>query len=242
MRLGGGLGYKTPTLFTSEVDERDYRFLNGYRNNITAEKSYGANFDINYKTKTNGWDLTVNQTFFYNQIDQPISLYYQYGIVGPNPVFAQYYNEAKPLQTAGFETYVAAKHDALELYFGYVYTNAKRKYNATNENLPLIARNKLASIIAYEFSDKFRVGLESSYTGKQYLDNGTQTQDYLFTAIMMRYGFKKVSFVLNCENLFDYRQNKNNQVVIPPYTNPKFPEIWAPLDGRVINLSMMIKW
>jgi iron complex outermembrane receptor protein/outer membrane receptor for ferrienterochelin and colicins len=242
MRLGGGLGYKTPTLFTSEVDERDYRFLNGYRYNITAEKSYGANFDINYKTKTNGWDLTVNQTFFYNQIDKPISLYYQYGIVGPNPVFTQYYNEAKPLQTAGFETYVAAKHDALELYFGYVYTNAKRKYSATNENLPLIARNKMAAIVAYEFSDKFRVGLESSYTGKQYLEDGTQTQDYLFTALMMRYGFKKVSFVLNCENLFDYRQNKNNQVVFPPYTNPKFPEIWAPLDGRVINLSMMIKW
>lgn len=242
MRFGGGLGYKTPTLFTNEVDERDYKYLSGYVNTIAVEKSYGANVDVNYKTKVNGWDLTVNQTFFYNQINKPISLYYQYGIIGTNPLFSQYYNEAKPLQTVGFETYVAARYDELELYFGYVYTNAKRKYNTVNENLPLIARNKLATIIAYEFSDKFRVGIESSYTGKQYLDNGTKTQDYLFTAIMLRYGFKKVSFVLNCENLFDYRQNKYSQVVFPPYSNPTFPEIWAPLDGRVVNVSMMIKW
>ena len=242
MRLGGGLGYKTPTLFTNELDERDYRFVNGYRNTIEAEKSYGANFDINYKIKKNGWDLTLNQTFFYNQIDKPISLYTQYGIVGPNPVFIQYFNETKPLISGGFETYVAAKKDELELYFGYVFTNAKRKYNAINENLPLIARNKLATVIAYEFNDHFRVGIESAYTGKQFLDNGTQTQDYLFTAIMMRYGFKKVSFVANCENLFDYGQNKNNPVVFAPYTNPSFPEIWAPLDGRVINISMMLKW
>jgi iron complex outermembrane receptor protein/outer membrane receptor for ferrienterochelin and colicins len=30
--------------------------------------------------------------------------------------------------------------------------------------------------------------------------------------------------------------------VIAPLTNPSFPEIWAPLDGRVINLSMHLKW
>lgn len=242
MRLGGGLGYKTPTLFTSEVDERDYKYLSGYESNIAVEKSYGANFDINYKTKINEWDLTINQTFFYNQIDKPISLYYQFGIIGPNPIFARYYNETKPLKTAGFETYIAARKDELELYLGYVYTNAKRKYNTVNENLPLIARNKLATVIAYEFSDHFRAGIEAAYTGKQYLDDGSQTKDYVFAAAMIRYGFKKVSFVLNCENLFDFRQNKNNQVVFPPNTNPSFPEIWAPLDGRVINLSMMLKW
>ncbi|MBC7587520.1 MAG: hypothetical protein H7178_04095 [Chitinophagaceae bacterium] len=162
--------------------------------------------------------------------------------MGPNPVSIQYYNEIKPLETLGSETYIAARQDELELYFGYVYTNAKRRYNAINSNLPLIARNKLATVIAYEFSSKFRAGIEAAYTGKQFLDNGTQTQDYVFAAAMIRYGFKNISFVLNGENLFDYRQNKNNKTVFPPNTNPSFPEIWAPLDGRVINLSMMIKW
>ncbi len=242
MRLGGGLGYKTPTLFNSEIDERDYRFITGYSHNIQSEKSYGSNFDINYKTKLKSWDLTFNQTFFYNKIDNPILLNYNFLIGNPFVYTINYSNANKPIQTTGFETYIAATKDALELYFGYVYTYAQRNYDAINSNLPLIARNKLATVIAYEFSENFRAGVEASYTGKQYLENGTTTNDYVFAAVMLRYNIKKLSLVLNCENLFDYRQNKNNTIVFPPYNNPKFSEIWAPLDGRVINLSMMIKW
>lgn len=58
---------------------------------------------------------------------------------------------------------------------------------------------------------------------------------------MMRYNIGKVSLVLNCENLLDYRQNKKNVVVFPPLNNPTFPEIWAPLDGRVANFSIYWK-
>ena len=239
MRIGGGLGYKTPTLFNSEIDERQYRYIAGYKVGTTAEKSYGANFDVNYKTTVDGWNLTFNQTFFYNRIDKPLILESLPTILF-TPVY-MYMNQTQPLETAGFETYIAAHKDALELYLGYVYTNAKRKYNPAQSNLPLIARNKLATVIAYEFSKKFRLGVEAAYTGKQFLDNGQTTTPYVFAAIMMRYNIGKTSIVLNCENLFDYRQNKNNQVVFPPLNNPNFPEIWAPLDGRVVNMSVFFK-
>ena len=239
MRIGGGLGYKTPTLFNTEIDERQYRYIAGYKVGTTAEKSYGANFDVNYKTNLGGWNLTFNQTFFYNRIDKPILLE-TLPTVGIPPIY-MFMNQTQPLVTAGFETYIAAHKDALELYLGYVYTNAKRKYNPTQPNLPLIARNKLATVIAYEFSKKFRAGVEAAYTGKQYLENGQKTTPYVFAALMMRYNIGRTSIVLNCENLFDYRQNKNNQVVFPPLSNPNFPEIWAPLDGRVINMSLFFK-
>lgn len=238
MRMGGGLGYKTPTPFNSEVDERDYHYLLGYAGGVQAERSLGVNYDINYKNRFGEWQLTLNQTFFYNQIRHPLTLRTS-GL--PTPVY-YYDNEQQNLQSAGFETYVQATHDELELYFGYVYTDAKRKYDAANPNLPLIARNKFATVVAYEFSKTFRAGIEAAYTGKQYLDNGTTTEPYLFTAAMLRYTIGKAAFVLNCENLFDYRQNKRNTVVFPPYTNPRFPEIWAPLDGRVVNLSMYVKF
>jgi hypothetical protein len=61
-------------------------------------------------------------------------------------------------------------------------------------------------------------------------------------ALMMRYNAGRFSFVLNGENLLDYRQSKQQPVVFPPYNNPSFPELWAPLDGRVINLSVQFKW
>jgi len=238
MRIGGGLGYKTPALINSELDERQYPYILGYVSNIQPEKSSGLNFDINYKTKADEWELTFNQTFFYTNISSPIYLSY----TPTTPSYYQYYNYSKPLQSLGFETFVAAKQDELELYLGYVYTDAKRKYNDANPNLPLVAKNKIATIIAYEFSEHFRAGIETAYNGKQYLDDGTVKQDYVFAAAMVRYSFSNVSIVLNGENLFDFRQNKNEQVVLPPSNNPYFKEIWAPLDGRVINLSVMFKW
>ncbi len=238
MRVGGGLAYKTPALINSELDERQYPSILGYASNIQPEKSSGLNFDINYKTKANEWELTFNQTFFYTNISSTIYLSY----TPTTPSYYQYYNYSKPLQSLGFETFVAAKQDELELYLGYVYTDAKRKYNDANPNLPLVAKNKIATIIAYEFSEHFRAGIETAYNGKQYLDDGTVKQDYVFAAAMVRYSFSNVSIVLNGENLFDFRQNKNEQVVLPPSNNPYFKEIWAPLDGRVINLSVMFKW
>ncbi len=249
MRLGGGDGYKTPTLFNSEMDERDYKHLTGLSTAIKSEKSLGMNFDINYKLRTNGWDITLNQTVFYNSIQHPIVL--MNAMVDPlmNPLnlsnnnsLLTYYNETKTLESKGLETYFQAIKAPFEFYAGYVYTDAKRNYNSLNPNLPLIAKHKFASVIAYEFDEDFRIGLESSYTGKQHLDNGLTTTPYLFTALMMRYNIGKAAFVLNCENLFDERQNKNKSIVGLPLNNPSFPEIWAPLDGRVINLSMYLKW
>lgn len=235
-RLGGGLGYKIPTPFTAEVDERMYKNLLPINPNNKPERSVGINTDLNYKTKIAGWDITFNQGFFLTQINQPLLL------VNPaTQLYSFYENASNPLISKGAESYVQLRKDELEVYFGYTYTNAERRYNAINKQLPLIARHKLASVIAYEFSDNFRAGIESAYTGKQYLDNGTTTQPYLFLAAMIRYNVGKLSFVLNGENLFDYRINKKQAVVFQPYTNPSFPEIWAPLDGRVINLSVNIK-
>lgn len=233
-RLGGGLGYKIPTVFSSEIDERDYPNLLPLQN-VKAERSVGTNWDINYHQKIKGWDLTANQTLFYNRINDPL--------ITATDGFGQisFYNAPDAITTKGFETYIQVLHDALEIYLGYIYTSAKRLYDKNQPHLDLIARNKFATIIAYEFSHNFRAGIESAYTGKQYLDNGDRTPGYLFVAAMMRYDYKNLSFVLNCENLLDYRQTKKESIVIPPLTNPTFKQLWAPIDGRVVNFSVRIK-
>ncbi len=239
LRLGTGWGYKTPTLFNAEVDERSYRYLNGFAPGIKAEGSMGVNMDINYKKRLGDeLTLTLNQTFFFNSIRRPL-------LLETDPVNtgqSTYLNAPAGIRSAGMETYVQLSDEALELYLGYVYTHARRRYDALNPQLPLIARHKLASVVAYRFGKSFRAGIEAAYTGKQFLDDGTTTSPYLFAAAMVRYNIGKVALVLNGENLFDYRQNKKQSVVFPPYQNPSFPEIWAPLDGRVINLSLYWKW
>ncbi|MGI9139474.1 MAG: TonB-dependent receptor, partial [Sediminibacterium sp.] len=249
MRIGGGEGYKTPSLFSSEVDEREIHYIIGFSQNIKSEKSIGANYDINYKTIIDDWELTLNQTFFYNKIDNPIT--FQYApitylatnyIMAPSHPFYYFANETKSLESKGMESYIQAMKAPFELYAGYVYSDAKRNYHSYHPNLPLIAKHKFATVFSYEFSDDFKAGIEASYTGKQSLENGSFTTPYTLAALMVRYNLGKASFVFNCENLFDQRQNKNGSIVIPPYTNPSFPEIWAPLDGRVFNISMHLNW
>lgn len=234
-RLGGGMGYKIPTVFSNDIDERDYPFLQPLTG-VKAEKSIGANWDVNFKTRLGEADLTINQSFFITQINDPIA------VDSSNPTAIVFYNADKPLFTRGTESYVQVHYDELEIYLGYVFTDAKKKYDDLHPYISLSARNKFASVIAYEFSSHFRAGIEAATTGKQYLDDGSTTPSYLFAAAMMRYNIGKFSFVLNCENLFDYRQTRQENIVIPPLTNPAFKQLWAPIDGRVINLSVMVKW
>jgi hypothetical protein len=190
---------------------------------------------VNFRKHIGEWELTINQTFYITRINDPV-------VITKNANTILYNNAVKPLRTTGTESYVQVHHNDLEIYLGYVYTVAKQLYNPAHPYISLSARNKFATVIAYEFSPAFRAGIEASGTGKQYLDNGNTTPAYLFAAAMIRYDIKKFSFVLNCENLFDYRQSRKEQIVFAPYTNPSFPQLWAPADGRVINLSMKIKW
>ena len=238
-RLGGGMGYKTPSLFAAEIDERDYPKVFPPPSTdppLKAERSTGVNWDINYKNVVNGWHITVNQMFYITSIKYP-----QYFGTIPNGVIYTA-NAGKPVDTKGFETYVAVSHDALEIYLGYTFTDAQKKYDATHPHVSLSAKNKFASVLAYEFSSKFRAGIEAAYTGKQYLDDNSTTSPYLFAAAMMRYDIKNISFVLNCENIFDYRQTRKENIVYGSVSNPSFKQIWAPIDGRVINFSARINW
>jgi hypothetical protein len=59
---------------------------------------------------------------------------------------------------------------------------------------------------------------------------------------MMRYDIGKLSFVLNCENLFDYRQTKKENIISGPPNNPEFAQLWAPIDGRAVNLSVRVQF
>lgn len=236
-RLGGGRGYRVPTPVTNEIDERDYSKVEPFNASvINPERSEGINWDINYKINENGWRVTINQMFYVTRINKPVVS--ATGINGN----IYFFNAPKPLITKGFETYVTVFHDELELYAGYTFTIAKQLYDNLNPYVSLSARDKFATVIAYELSDDFKTGIEFSYTGKQYLDNGQITPGYIATAAMVRYNLKYVSFVLNCENLLDYRQSKKEIIVYGSNVNPSFKQIWGPTEGRVFNLSAKFSW
>jgi iron complex outermembrane receptor protein/outer membrane receptor for ferrienterochelin and colicins len=235
--LGVGFGYKIPNALAPQTTDYALQKIQSLPSGIQAEKSIGYNAEVNYKTTWgDGNELFVNQAFFLTQLNHPvIATVLNNGDVVFN-------NQAKPIITKGSDTYIRAVINDWELYAGYTFTIAERKYLAQNQFVPLTPKHRFAFTIVKDFEKAgFRFGVEGSYTGRQYRENYTLTPGYLFIAVMMEKNLgKHFSVVLNGENILDYRQSKEEVLYTGTITNPVFNPLWAPIDGRVINLS--VKW
>ncbi len=236
-RAGLGLGYKTPNALSPQTTDYAIQNILPLPSTIKAERSIGYNAEVNYKLD---WgeenELFINQAFFLTQLNDPIV-----GTVSGNGDVT-FSNVSKPVVSKGFDTYIRTTVHGWELYAGYTFTIAERKYLQQDQFIPLTPKNRFAFTIVRDFEKQgFRFGIEGSYTGHQYREDYTQTPGYLFLAGMVE---KKVgkhfSFVLNGENLLDYRQSKVEQLYTGSVSNPVFNPLWAPIDGRVINFS--VRW
>ncbi len=236
-RAGIGFGYKVPNALAPQTTDFSIQKIMTLPAGIKAEKSIGYNAEMNYKTSWGeGNELFVNQAFFLTQLNDPVVA----TVSSTGDVF--FNNESKPIITKGFDTYIKAVIHEWELYAGYTYTIAERKYLGQNQFIPLTPRNRFAFTLVRDFEDAgFRLGIEGSYNGYQFRDDYSKTPGYFFMAAMVEKKLgSHISVVLNGENLFDYRQSKVEALYTGPVSNPVFKPLWAPIDGRVLNLS--VRW
>lgn len=232
MRSNVGLGYKNPS---SSSGPLQYALQNNIINSARAERSLGGNVEGNFhKRFSSSVNLVLNETFFFTNIFNP-------AVDSTQAQTTTIYNASKGVKTKGWDTYMRLEIHDIEIYAGYTYTQPIQQYNTTQPYIPLTPLHRFASTVVYEIEGKWRFGIESSWNGRQYLNDGSQTRSYWLMAAMIERKFKHIGLVLNCENLNDFRQNKIEHVVLPPYNNPSFKPIWAPLDGRVVNLSLVWK-
>lgn len=236
-RIGGGLGYKVPSIFTEQTETNQYQNILPL-NNVEAEKSIGGTFDINYRTTLfEDLDISINQMFFYTQINKPLVL----ESIGSSFGFA---NANKPVNSAGFETNLKFifKED-FKFFVGYTFTDAKATYLTGNQILPLLPKNKLNLTLLYEKEDNFKFGLEGYMTDRQFLTNGTQTPLFWeFGFMAEKTLWEHFAFFINFENFTDTRQSRYKRVVNAPNTNPTFDEIWTHTEGFVFNGGIKIKF
>ena len=235
-RVGGGLGYKIPTIFTEQTETVQYQKVLSL-NNVTAERSIGATADINYKTILfEDLSLSLNQLFFYTRINKPLIL--------QTSTSRDYFfsNAAKPVISTGFETNLKLifKED-LKLFIGYTFTNARATYQAVNRFLPLLPKNKVNLTLMYEKEDNFKFGLEGYFTDRQYLYNGSRTPSFWEFGFMAQKSIHKISVFINFENFTDQRQSNYKTVVNPPHDNPTFDDIWNHTEGFVVNGGIKLK-
>jgi len=237
MRLGGGGGYKTPTVFTEDAERIQFKNVLPIDVSKTkAEQSIGGNFDINYKTPlSEKLFMTINTLFFYTQVRSPLILV---------PTMTGLYEFQQPkgfIDTKGVETNIKLTYGDFKLFIGYTLADVKQHYNGNETTFPLVAQHRLNNVLMYEIEDKLKIGLEAYYYSPQKLNDGATGREYWLCGLMAEKLWEHFSIFVNFENILDTRQTKFDTIYTGTITNPTFRDIYAPVDGFVINGGLKLK-
>jgi iron complex outermembrane receptor protein len=235
-RIGGGLGYKIPDIFTEEAEYINFENVLAIdKSTVDAERSYGVNFDVNYQTRlSDEIGFSINQLFYVTAINDGLLLNST-----DNGLF-QFENAPDEIFSKGAETNIKFTYKDFRWFLNYALIDTKLNYLPGNPQKPLTAKHNAGSVLMYE-SEKWRIGYETFYTGKQFLSNGTETTDFVTMGLLVMRNFKLGSVFVNFENFTDRRQSRFSPLVLPPHENPVFPEIYAPTDGFIFSVGLVIK-
>jgi outer membrane receptor for ferrienterochelin and colicins len=235
-RIGGGMGYKSPTIFTEEAER--IQFQNLFPIDIERsknERSAGGNWDINYKTTIGDVGFSINHLFFYTRLNNPLVM------VGAPGGKVQLQNSNGHIDTKGMETNMRLLFGNFKLFIGYTYTDANTHFSDDKQWLPLTARHRLNNVLMYEIEDKIKIGLEAYHFSKQQLNDGTFGEPYWITGFMVEKIWERFALYINFENFTDTRQTKFGPIYTGTIENPVFKDIYAPVDGFVINGGIKVR-
>jgi outer membrane receptor for ferrienterochelin and colicins len=177
----------------------------------------------------NSVSLSINQLFFYTRINNPIIL---------TPVDngnLQYLQPPGDINTKGTETNVKLTYNRFKLFVGYTYADVSQHTRDVITASPLVSKHRLNNVLFYEIEDKLKIGLEAYYFSKQKLNDNTTGKAYWMTGFMVEKLWERFSIFINFENFTDTRQTKFGSIYTGSLTSPVFRDIYAPLDGFVIN-------
>lgn len=93
----------------------------------------------------------------------------------------------------------------------------------------------------YEIDEKLKVGLEAYYYSKQKRNDGSSGQSYWLCGLMIEKLWEHFSVFINFENILDTRQTRFENIYTGTISNPVFRDIYAPMDGFVVNGGIKIR-
>ncbi len=237
-RLGGGLGYKTPAIFTEESERISYKnVLPVTPDSNKLERSYGGNWDVNYKTSIADGKvrISINQLLFYTHLNDPLVL-----TAAGSGVY-HFENVNGHIDAQGMETNIKARYNGFQLFLGYTFTQSQLHIGNATEEPPLTPRHHTNSVLMYEIEGKLKAGIEAYYYSRQRLSDGSYGRDYWLCGLMAEKAWKKLSLFINFENMLDSRQTRYGTIYTGSISNPQFKDIYAPLDGFVMNGGIKLR-
>jgi iron complex outermembrane receptor protein len=139
------------------------------------------------------------------------------------------------------ETNVKLTYGDFKLFLGYTLADVNQHANNIVTLYPLVSKNRLNNVLVYEIEGKFKIGAEAYYFSPQQLNDGTTGRGYWLAGLMAEKIWERFSLFINFENLTDTRQTKFGPIYSGDITDPDFKDIYAPLDGFVVNGGIKFK-
>ena len=239
VRIGGGTGFKIPTIFTEEAEEAGFRKVHPL-NAIHPEKAMSGSFDLNWRVFTEEVGATINIAFYITSLSN--ALLADGDSLQRDVVYLR--NASGSTLTRGGECSVKLTHGNLKLSLGYTYLFGTQSDDGRSYELELNPRNSVGVVLVWEEEEaSFKAGIENYWTGSMRLERNPfreRSPGNWITGVIAEKGFGSFRLFVNLENIFDTRQTRFDPLFVGNLregTIRTLP-VYAPLEGRVVNAGI----
>lgn len=232
-----GTGYFAPTPFTEETESiglSRVRPLDG----LDAERALTASLDVGRSIGP----VEVNATVFGSRTRNALQL-----VESAVPGMLELVNAAGPTRTHGSELLVRWQQGPFHVTGTHTFIRSREDDpdGPGRREVPLTPRHAVGLVGMWESEDAGRVGAELYYTGRQALEDNpfrTESRPYLILGLLAERRIGRARAFINLENLLDVRQTRYDPLVLPARSAEGrwTTDVWAPLEGRVINAGVRL--
>ncbi len=233
-RLSAGEGFFAPTPLTEESEAAGLARLS-IPLPLAAERGRSASFDL---TRTAGHG-SYTATVFASSVNHSIH-------VERDTVY-RLINLSGQATNIGAELLALWKFGPLSATASYTYVRSRQTEDGQRVDSPLTPRQNLGLVGMWEKSDVWRIGVEGYYTGRQRLEENpyrSESKPYVLTGFLAERRFGRFRLFVNAENLANVRQTDWDPLLRPTrgVDGRWTVDAWAPLDGRVFNGGVRLKF
>jgi iron complex outermembrane receptor protein len=233
-RLSVGTGFYPSSALTDETEAAGLARLT-VRGPLRAETGTSASADL---TRTFG-PFSATATLFASRIHNPIYVERTTAYVLSNQPFDS--------TNVGTELLATWRKEPVMVNAVYGYVRAREYENTAFEDVSLTPRHSFTLLGGIEDDDFGRFVFEWFYTGRQRLEANPfrdESAPFMTVGLLVEKVFGKVRLFVNAEDLNNVQQTQFDPLVRPT-RGPDgrwAVDAWAPLDGRVINGGIRLKF
>ena len=232
-RLSIGQGFFAPTPLTEETEAAGLTRL-VIPKPLVAERGRSASFDL---TRNIG-PASLTVTLFDSSVRHPINV---------DRESYQLVNLTQPTNNTGVEFLGMLRKKLFSATASYTYVYSREFEFGERLDSPLTPRHSFGLVGMWQKENVARIGVESYYTGKQRLEDNpyrTESKPYVLFGFLAERTFGHFRLFVNVENLTNVRQTRWDPLLRPDRSidGRWTVDAWAPLDGRVLNGGIRLKF